>query len=78
MPGSSTSMHLPASHGVASWSVAQVVAFLDFLELSHVTDMVKVNAMDGRMLLELVANEELMDVGFTKLQARKITMRLPS
>ena len=78
MPGSSTSIHQPASHGVVSWNVAQVVAYLDVLELSHVSDIVKVNAMDGRMLLDLVANEELMDVGFTKLQARKITMRLPS
>ena len=67
----------PANGGVASWTVGDVISYLDRLELSHVTHVVQDSGIDGRMLLELVDNYDLVDVGFTKLQAHKISHNLP-
>ena len=75
MPGSSKD---PANGGVASWRVQDVILYLQFLELPHLSDLVIQHAVDGPMLLELIRKDELLEVGFSKLQARKITQRLPS
>ena len=68
----------PANGGVASWRVQDVLSYLQSLELQHLSDLVKQHGLDGRMLLELIKKDELVEVvGFSILQARKTTERLP-
>ena len=68
---------LPQIHGVAAWKVQNVVEYLHQLELGHLSHIVKREGIDGRMLLELIDSSELMETGFSRLQVRKITQRLP-
>ena len=67
----------PANGGVASWKVQDVITYLQYLELEHLSDLVKQHGLDGRMLMELIEKDELVEAGFSKMQARKIKQRLP-
>ena len=76
IPGAASGAQLEYPKGpLKSWKVAEVVAYLHWLELGHVTQFVIAEAIDGAMLKEL-AEEDLISIGFTKFQARKIKGRL--
>ena len=59
------------------WSVEDVVAFLESCELGHVKDAFRDNGVDGGFLLCLSDDELMVDLGLTKLQVKKIRLRLP-
>ena len=63
--------------GVDAWTVDDVAAYLQRLELGHKVDLVRDIGLDGTMLLEAIQNGELEEMGFSKFQARKIVSRLP-
>ena len=65
------------SVAVASWSVDQVVAYANFLELPHLEQIIRFEGIDGRQLLTDSAMQDLRDVGITNLQAKKLIARLP-
>ena len=60
-----------------TWKVADVLQFLDRLELSHVAEKFKMNGIDGPFLQELSEGDLVSEIGLTKLQARKVLTRLP-
>ena len=67
----------PAAGGVASWKVADVVLFLNHLELPHLAPIITTEGVDGAMLLALGKAGQLCELGLSKFQAQKIISRLP-
>ena len=65
-----------AKRQVTTWQVADVLSYLDTLELGHLKDALTENAVDGRLLAQLSEEELSTELGATKLQARKIKSRL--
>ena len=61
----------------AQWSVDDVVAFIDLCELSHLQEKIRENGVDGELLLALSDAEMVDELGLTRLQVRKIRLRLP-
>jgi hypothetical protein len=68
----------PGAKKAASWSVDDVVTFLDSLSLGHVAPAFTDNAVDGAMLQCLSEEDMVKDLGLKPLQARKICQRLGS
>ena len=66
----------PARKKPRDWSVSEVISYLEGLGLGHVQDGFKENAVDGRTLTEMTAEELVQYLGLTKLQARKVVSRL--
>jgi len=63
---------------VAQWSVHDVLAYLDDLELGHMTCVISTQGIDGRMLVELVESDtDMQERGFSRFQSKKIQQRLP-
>ena len=60
-----------------SWNVDDVVAFLDSCELGHLKEAIHTNGVDGELLLSLTDSEMMEELGFTKLQVKKVRLRLP-
>ena len=58
------------------WSVQDVCEYLQDLELGHVTEVFRQNAVDGALLMDLSEADLVSELGLTRLQARKIKMRL--
>ena len=58
------------------WSVQDVCEYLQELELGHVTEMFRQNAVDGAMLMDLSEADLVSELGLARLQARKINLRL--
>ena len=65
-----------AKRGPQSWSVGDVLQYLDKLDLGHVKDTFINNAVDGELLMGLSPEDLVQELGLTKLQARKIKERL--
>ena len=61
---------------VAQWKVQDVQTYLNFLELGHLTDMVRAEGIDGQALMEC-SEADLQEIGFSKFQSKKIKQRLP-
>lgn len=59
-----------------SWSVADVVAFLQQLSLGHLAPQFEDNGVDGQMLCELTLEDLIDTLGLKPLQAKKILNRL--
>ena len=66
----------PPEKAIADWSVADVVKYVKYLELSHLENLVVEQGVDGLTLLELEPSELEM-MGMTKWQALKVKKRLP-
>ena len=67
----------PKAKKSASWSVEDVCNYLVGLQLAHISDKFRENGVDGRFLADLKEEELVAELGLTKLQARKVMMRLP-
>jgi len=68
----------PPPPGMAtSWSVDQVVQFVEGLGLGHMVESFRENAIDGPMLVDLSEADLCDDLSLTKLQAKKVLARLP-
>ena len=61
----------------ASWTVDDVVKYLESLSLDHVASKFRHNGVDGAFLLELAEEDLVLELGLTQLQARKVKSRLP-
>lgn len=59
-----------------SWSVHEVVCFLETLNLQHLGPAFVENAVDGLMLCELAEGDLVDNLGLKPLQARKVVRRL--
>ena len=57
--------------------MADVITWLDSLELGHVAENFRLNAVDGGMMAELTSEELVTHLGLTPLQAKKILFRWP-
>jgi len=66
-----------ASLPVSSWDVEAVCSFLGSLELGGLAANVRENGVDGQMLQSLSEEDLVAELGFKKLQARKVFERLP-
>lgn len=66
----------PERKRFASWSVDEVVMYLDNLGLGHAAAAFRRDAIDGRMLAELCEEDFVGELGLTRLQARKVMDRL--
>ena len=55
---------------VEQWAVADVCAYLEGLQLGHLAQAVRDNALSGADLLALSQEELVTDLGWTKLQVR--------
>lgn len=62
----------------ASWSVEDVMAWLETLSLGHIAERFRDNGVDGEFLAELSEEDLVTELGLTKLQAKKIKARFPS
>merc|ERR1719198_770163 len=62
---------------VSSWDVEAVCSFLESLELGSLAPILRENAVDGLMLQSLSEEDLVAELGFRKLQARKVYERLP-
>ena len=62
-------------HPVMSWKVPDMVAYLESLELGHLSPIVTENAIDGPLLLAMTP-QDFIATGFNQIQANQITMRL--
>ena len=60
-----------------SWTVDDVVEFLGSCDLGHIADTIRVNGVDGELLVSLTDSEMMEELGLTKLQVKKIRLRLP-
>eukprot|EP00747_Dinoflagellata_sp_TGD_P062187 gnl/TRDRNA2_/TRDRNA2_152883_c0_seq1.p1 gnl/TRDRNA2_/TRDRNA2_152883_c0~~gnl/TRDRNA2_/TRDRNA2_152883_c0_seq1.p1 ORF type:complete len:161 (-),score=22.89 gnl/TRDRNA2_/TRDRNA2_152883_c0_seq1:55-477(-) len=72
----STSANIPAGPA-ESWSIEQVVQYIDALGLSHFSGGFMGNAIDGAMLCELSEEDLISELGLDKLQAQKVLQRFP-
>jgi hypothetical protein len=61
----------------ASWGVDDVVKWLESLELGHLAPRFRENGVDGAFLQELSIDKMVVELGMTKLQAKKVLLRLP-
>ena len=59
-----------------SWRVDDVVAYLRSLELGHLEAAFRANGVDGPFLATLSEEDLVTELGLTRLQARKVMMRL--
>ena len=60
-----------------TWTVNDVVDFLQSCDFPHLGDMIRSNGVDGEVLVSLSDSEMKEELGLTKLQVRKIRLRLP-
>ena len=66
-----------ASGGLAAWLWKQLLASgVEGISLGHLSDKFVHNGVDGAFLLELEEGDLITELGWTKLQARKIKSRL--
>jgi hypothetical protein len=61
---------------VRKWNVETMIEFVRSIGLAHLQNLIELNAIDGETLLEC-SSDELRRAGFTELQAKKMTLRLP-
>ena len=61
---------------VAQWTVQDVRAYFDFLELGHLAQIVSTEGIDGQALVDC-SEADLQEIGFSKFQSKKIKQRLP-
>ena len=54
-----------------------MVDFLDSCELGHLKEAIRTNGVDGELLLSLTDSEMMEELGLTKLQVKKVRLRLP-
>jgi len=66
----------PAAKRPRSWSVAEVVGYLESLGLGHMKQAFLDNGVDGDVLASLSEEELQSELGLTKIQARKVRARL--
>jgi hypothetical protein len=66
----------PARKKSATWTVADVVAFLERLNLGHLAPTFQENGVDGQMLQGLSEEDLVKELGLKTLQAKKIIQRL--
>ena len=59
-----------------AWTVDDVCKYIENLELSHVIEAFRDNAVDGRMLASLSEEDLVAELGLKPLQARKVKDRL--
>lgn len=71
----SVARHLDTSQA-ESWTVREVVCFLETLNLQHLGPAFVENAVDGLMLCELEEKDMVDNLGLKPLQARKVIRRL--
>ena len=63
---------------VAQWSVQDVLAYFDCLELGHMKSVINAQGIDGCMLVEFVRSEtDMLELGFPTFQSKKSKQRLP-
>ena len=60
-----------------AWTVDDVCSYIIHLELGHVVEAFRKNAVDGRMLASLSEADLVSELGLKPLQARKVKDRLP-
>ena len=60
-----------------SWTVDDVVEFLGSCDLGHIADTIRTNGVDGELLASLTDCDMIEELGLTKLQVKKIRLRLP-
>lgn len=61
----------------SNWSVNDVVQYLRSLELGHLEPAFRHNAVDGAFLVALSEEELVAELGLTRMQSKKILLRLP-
>ncbi len=66
-----------STKGATSWNVDVVVEWLNTLELGHLAGRFRESGVDGAFLMELTVDEMINELNLTKLQAKKIILRLP-
>ena len=67
-----------SKEAVAQWSVQDVMEYLNCLELGHMNSVIIAQAIDGRMLVELVESDiDMQELGFSRFQTMKIKQRMP-
>ncbi len=59
-----------------TWTVPDVLQYLDSIGLAHVKEAFEKNAVDGEMLVELSVEDLQTELGLTKLQAKKVKGRV--
>lgn len=70
-----SAQRLPAKRA-RSWSVGDVVEYLESLALPHLAERFRENAVDGQMLLGLTEDDLVRELGVSRLQAKKIMTRM--
>ena len=69
---------MTSKEAVAQWSVQDVMEYENFLELGHMNSVIIAQAIDGRMLVELVESDiDIQELGFSRFQTMKIKQRMP-
>ena len=58
-----------------TWTVAEVVAWLESSSLGHLSERFRENGVDGEFLTELIVAELESELGLTRLQAKKVLGR---
>ena len=67
---------MTSKEAVAQWSVQDAMQY--FLELEHMNSVIVAQAIDGRMLVELVESDiDMQELGFSRFQTMKIKQRMP-
>ena len=54
-----------------------MVEFLGSCDLGHIADTIRTNGVDGELLASLTDCDMIEELGLTKLQVKKIRLRLP-
>jgi hypothetical protein len=77
-PPGSTGLTPPPKKAASylSWRVDDVVAYLRSLELGHLEAAFRANGVDGPFPATLSEEDLVTELGLTRLQARKVMMRL--
>ena len=60
-----------------NWSTDDLIDFLDSCKLGHLKAVFRDNGMDGEFLLSQSDMELIEELGLSKLQVKKIRLRLP-
>ena len=69
---------MTSKEAVAQWSVQDVMEYLNVLELGHMNSVIIAQAIDGRMLVELVQSDiDMQEKGFSRFQAMNSKQRMP-
>ena len=63
--------------GCLQWRVDDVVNYLQSLSFGHLESAFRSNGVDGQFLSTLSEDDLTTELGLTRLQARKVKMRLP-